>query len=130
MTQPACDWQPADPFDLPEWLGQDALTWVAEHTLSSVQVVGMLTSAAGQQLPLDLLCVDAAFPAPVVCERVRHDAHQAWHYGQVLLLGRAGRTALGVPKARIDADLSCDALRRFAKAIGVRSDRVSVTLRL
>ncbi len=130
MTKPPRDWQPADPFDLPEWLGEDALTWAAEHDLSSVHVVGVLTSTAGQQLPLDLLCVDAAFPAPVVSERVRHDVHQAWHYGQVLLLGRPGNTALGVPVARIDADLSCDALRRFAKAIGVPSDRMSVTLQL
>jgi len=130
MTLARDDWQPADPFDLPEWLGDEALAWAAEHPLSSVHVVGTLTSATGRQLPLDLLCVDAAFPAPVVSERVRHDAHQAWHYDQVLLLARPGRTALGVPVARVDADVSCDALRRFAKAVGVRSDRVSVTLRL
>lgn len=130
MTETLHDWQPADPFDLPQWLGEDALTWAAERTLSSVHVVGMLTSATGQQLPLDLLCVDAAFPAPVVSEQIRHDVHQAWHYDQVLLLHRSGSTALGVPMTRIDADLTCDALRRFAKAVGVASDRVSVTLRL
>lgn len=130
MTAPRDAWQPTDPFDLPDWLGEAAFTWVADHALSSVHVGGTLTSTDGRQLPLDLLCVDAAFPAAVVDEQVRHDAHQAWHYDQVLLLSRHGSTALAVPVARVDADLSCDALRRFAKAVGVRSDRVSVTLRL
>lgn len=130
MTGAADPWQLADPFELPDWLGEEAFTWVADHALSSVHVGGTLTSETGLQLPLDLLCVDAAFPAAVVGEQVRHDAHQAWHYDQVLLLGRDRRTALAVPVAQVDADLACDALRRLAKAVGVRTDRVSVTLRL
>jgi hypothetical protein len=78
-------WQVADAFDLPEWLA-NGFTWQAAETLTGVRVSGEVTGTDGERLALDLLCADVAFPAPVVDDRLRTQAHQAWHYAQVLLL--------------------------------------------
>jgi hypothetical protein len=123
-------WSVADPFDLPEWVGAEQLQWSAGETRSTALITGTLTGESGESLGLDLLCVDVAYPAAVVDDRRRHDAHQAWHFGQVSLLERDGRVAMAVPAIRWDADTVCEALRRFAKAIGVPPSQISVLLRL
>jgi hypothetical protein len=123
-------WSVADPFDLPEWSGAEQLRWSTGETESAALIEGTLTGESGRSLGLDLLCVDVAYPGAVVDESQRHDAHQAWHFGQVLLLEREGRLAMAVPTTRWDADTVCEALRRFAKAIGVPPSQISVLLRL
>jgi hypothetical protein len=129
MTAAPPPWQVADAFDLPEWLA-DGFTWQADETLTGVRVPGQITGVRAQRLGLDLLCADIAFPAPVVSESLRTQAHQAWHYAQVLLLCDGERHTLAVPTTTLGADLACEALRRFAKAVGVSAADVSVTLRL
>jgi hypothetical protein len=130
MSSSPGEWAVADPFDLPEWLGEEQLRWSTEQSESGALVLGILTGDSGATLDLDLLCADVAYPAAAVSERLRHDAHQAWHFGQVLLLVRAGRHALAMPTTRWDADTVCEALRRFAKAIGVPPGQLAVVLRL
>ena len=129
MPPAPAPWQVADAFDLPEWLA-NGFTWQAAETLTGVRVPGEVTGARGERLALDLLCADVAFPAPVVSDILRTQAHQAWHYAQVLLLSDGERSTLAVPASALGADLACEALRRFAKAVGVSSSDVSVTLRL
>ena len=130
MTDAAA-WSVADPFDLPEWVGAEQLRWSTGETESAAVIDGTLTGESGESLRLDFLCVDVAYPAAVVDERQRHDAHQAWHFGQVLLLERdSGPLAMAVPTTHWDADTVCEALRRFAKAIGVPPSQISVLLRL
>jgi hypothetical protein len=129
MPPAPAPWQVADAFDLPEWLA-NGFTWQAAETLTGVRVPGEVTGIDGERLALDLLCADVAFPAPVVDDRLRTQAHQAWHYAQVLLLSDGARDTLAVPAAALGADLACEALRRFAKAVGVSPSDVSVTLRL
>lgn len=122
-------WEIADAFDLPEWLAL-GFTWQSAETLTGARVAGELTGADDERLALDLLCADVAFPAPVVSGELRTQAHQAWHYAQVLLLSDGERDTLAVPTSALGADLACEALRRFAKAVGVSPSDVSVTLRL
>lgn len=120
-----------DPFDLPEWLGSEAATWVAGSSVREVHLVeGALHGSGDQTLPCDLLAVDRAYPVPVLDADGRHDAHQAWTHGQVLILEYAGRTTLAVPGTAFTADLVLEALGRLAKAVGVPADRFSATLRL
>ncbi len=130
MSEPTGAWSATDPFDLPEWLGDDELRWTTKETGSVALIPGELSGAAGHAIALDMLCADVAYPAAVLPEQLRHDAHQAWHFGQVLLLVRDGRHALAVPTTGWDADTGCEAMRRFAKAIGVPPSQLSVVLRL
>lgn len=131
MTDAADEWTVADPFDLPEWLGDQQLRWATTRgTESAALIAGRITGDAGGRFDLDLLCADVAYPAVVLTERLRHDTHQAWHFGQVLLLARDRRHALAMPTTRCDADTVCEALRRFTKAIGVPPSQLSVVLRL
>jgi hypothetical protein len=123
-------WSVADPFDLPDWLGAEPLRWSTTSYESTTHIEGELTGESGQAHPLDLLCADVAYPAAALDESLRHDTHQAWHFGEVLLLEREGRHALAIPATRWDADIVCEALRRFAKAIGVAPSHLSVVLRL
>ena len=57
-------------------------------------------------------------------------AHQAWKYGEVLLVTLDDRMTLAVPGTSFTADLVLDALARFAKAVGARPESFSVLLRL
>jgi hypothetical protein len=61
---------------------------------------------------------------------VRHDAHQAWRYGQVLLVSVDDRLTLAVPGTRFDADLVLDAMSRLAKAVGASPEHYTVLLRI
>jgi hypothetical protein len=140
MSAEASPWQVADPFDLPDWLGEHELTWRTDSSLGDAQAPGTLCGTAkrveGERtadlcLSLAVLGADTAFPLPVVSEPVRTQVHQAWTYGQVALLAGAGSSlAIGVPATSIDIDLVCEALRRFAKAIGVEPHQISLHIRL
>ena len=123
-------WAPADPFDLPDWLGDEPLRWSTVATESSALIEGVLSGESGRAEALDLLCADVAYPEPVLDESLRHDTHQAWHFGEVLVLARGRRHALAIPTTRWDAETVCEALRRFAKAVGVPPNHISVVLRL
>ena len=130
MTDAPAGWSVADPFDLPDWLGAEELRWTTKDTGPTAGIVGVLTGSGDHAVGLDMVCADIAYPAAVLPEQLRHDAHQAWHFGQVLLLERDGRYAVAVPTAGWDADTGCEAMRRFAKAIGVPPSQLSVVLRL
>lgn len=125
-----------DPFELPDWLAEEQVLWQATDEPHSRQAAA---TVHGQVLPLragddglvlDLLAVDVAWPKPVCDEETRHLAHEAWHYGQVVLLDRDGRTTLGVPCTELSSDLVCEAVRRFSKAVGADSSHFLVQLRL
>jgi hypothetical protein len=117
-----------DPFDLPDWLGTEHVVWSAEGILTDDPRVPGWLSSAQRSHPLDLLAVDAAYPRTVCSSRQRHDAHQSWHFGEVLLLEDAGRVAAAVPTVRFDPNLAVDAIRRVAKALGAPSANFTVTL--
>jgi len=123
-------WRRSDPFELPDWLGEQELTWSLDGPLAAAVVSGTLQGDNGQRLGLDIVCADAAYPAPVVDELVRRECHLAWHHGQVQVLENAERHAVAVPVSSLDADTACEALRRFARAIAVDSQRVRVLIRL
>ena len=124
----------ADPFDLPDWLGTVEVNWTARTGLRGAgHVEGELAPAAGHDvapLPCDLLAVDQAYPEPVVDEPWRRAVHQAWTYGQVLLVEYGGRLTLAVPGTELSAGHVLEALGRLAKAVGVRPGRFAATLRL
>jgi hypothetical protein len=123
-----------DPFDLPEWLGAEPVVWTPEGGIHDRYLVtGALTSidpADGRALACALLAVDEAYPEPVADDDLRHMAHQAWKYGEVLLVTLDDRMTLAVPGTSFTADLVLDALARFAKAVGAKPESFSVLLRL
>jgi hypothetical protein len=122
---------PLDAFDLPDWLGEGEVTWTSDDsTRSGASVAGCLVGPDGTRHPCDLLAVDLAYPAPVVDDRVRTAAHQAWRHGQVLLLDEHGRATLAVPGTSFTADTVLDAVTRLAKAVGASPAAWSVRLRL
>jgi hypothetical protein len=119
-----------DPFDLPDWLGTEEVTWTAVTSVhAGHRVEGRLTGGAGT-LPCDLLGADQAFPRAVLDDAWRQQAHQAWTYGQVLLLEYDGRLTLAVPGTGFTADLVLEAVGRLAKAVGAKPDRFIAALRL
>ena len=120
-----------DPFDLPEWLGEEEVTWTSERGLRTGHLVaGVLAGTPQHQTPCDLLAVDEAFPAPVVDDAVRTRAHQVWQHGQVLVVRRARRPTLAIPGSSFTAERTLDALARLARAVGAEPERFSVRLRL
>jgi hypothetical protein len=122
---------PLDAFDLPDWLGEGEVTWTSDDvTRSGAVVAGCLVGGEAARLSCDLLAVDEAYPEPLVDERTRTAAHQAWRHGQVLLLDRDGRVALAVPGTSFTADTVLDAVTRLAKAVGASPASYSVRLRL
>lgn len=120
-----------DPFDLPEALGTDEVTWSSTDGLHGGHLVrGVLTSAGGVALDCDLVAVDDAFPAPVADDALRLRVHQAWRHGQVLLVRYDGRLTILVPGTDFDADLVLTAIGRLAKALGASPFAFAVHLRL
>ena len=72
MTLPIPAFDDVDPFELPTWLGEDDVTWVAEGGLRDQhRVPGTLSSPGHEDLPCDLYAVDEAYPRPVAPEDVR-----------------------------------------------------------
>ncbi len=120
-----------DPFDLPEWIGTEAVTWRAiEPFHGRPRVAGALTGTGDQRHDFDLVAVDAAYPAPVCPERERKAAHRAWEFGEVVLLDVDGRVAAGVPGNRFDENLACEAIRRVAKSVGAGPTSFTVAIAL
>jgi hypothetical protein len=119
-----------DPFDLPDWLGEEAVAWAADRGLSGHLVAGRLTAGDGAELPLDLLAVDQAYPVPVVDDPTRTAVHRAWRHGQVLLVSRDGRATVAVPGTSFGADRVLEALARVARAVGADPAHWSVRLQL
>jgi hypothetical protein len=119
-----------DAFDLPDWLGVGAVTWTARSSIRNGPRVEGELGAGSDVLGCDLLAADVAYPTPVLAEEWRHDAHQAWTYGQVLLVDHAGRLTLTVPGTSFTADLVLEALGRLAKAVGAPPSRFVAALRL
>jgi len=122
---------PVDPFDLPEWLGVEPVTWHGESSIDgrTHRVSGRLTTTSGS-LPCDVLACDLAFPRPVLPDQWRSEAHSAWSREEVLLVEDDGRMTLAAPGSAVDADLVLEAVRRLAKAVGAAPERFTVTLRL
>jgi hypothetical protein len=119
-----------DPFDLPDWLGTDEVTWTARTSVRGGHLVtGELSSEAGS-LDCDLLGADQAFPAPVLDDDWRRQSHQAWTHGQVLLVEYDGRLTLAVPGTDFTADRALEAVGRLARAVGVKPGRFVAALRL
>lgn len=124
----------ADPFDLPDWIGAHDATWTALGSVGAARVEGLLTAddlgRPHEPVALAVVGADVAYPAAVLTEQLRHDAHQAWVHGEVLLVVGHGRYQLPVPGTALGADLLCEAVRRFARAVGAKPDRMTVALRL
>lgn len=119
-----------DPFDLPDWLGTGDVTWAATASARGEPRVPGRLEAGDRALDCDLLAADQAFPLPMLPEAWRAQVHQAWSYGQVLLVEDGGRLTLAVPGTSFNADLALETLGRFAKAVGADPARFAVRLRL
>ena len=121
-----------DPFDLPDWLGIEEVTWTPETGVrSGHHVTGLLSrDGSSERLPCDLLAVDEAYPVPVASDDVRKRAHQAWRHDQILLQESQDRLTLAVPGTAFTADLVLDALSRLAKAVGGSPERYTARLRI
>jgi hypothetical protein len=123
-----------DAFELPEWLGTSHVRWTASSSVRGAQrIQGMLSSpdaAGAEPLPCDLMAADVAFPQPILPDPWRREAHQAWEYGQVLLLSYDQRLTLAVPGTAYSADGVLETIGRLARAVGVTPGRFVVCLRL
>lgn len=126
-----------DPFDLPDWLGEQLVTWAPEHGLGTGHLVqGRLTGSsappAGLEghpaLACDLLAVDQAYPMAVTTPDLRVRAHQMWKHGQVLLTASGERLTLAVPGTSFTADRTLECLHRLSLAVGAHRDRFSALL--
>lgn len=118
-----------DPFDLPDWLGVNEVTWLASQPLTGRSRIGGTLSADGERLACDLLAVDQAFPEPVVPERWRREAHAQWARGEVLALQLDGTLTLVAPGQVLSADLVLVVIGRLARAVGVSPGRFLAALR-
>jgi len=121
----------ADPFDLPAWVGEGQVTWVAASAARfGHHITGCLTCDGEDDVVCDVLAIDQAYPQQVADSGWRRQAHQAWHNDQVLLIVYDGRLTLAVPGHQFTADLVLAALARFAKAVGGSPERFTAALRL
>ncbi len=131
MTGAPAPLDPVDPFDLPEWLGEEEVTWTpASGVRRQQRVAGTLTGEGTEELACDLLAADAAYPIASVVETDRVAAHRAWHQGQLHLGLQATRLVLLVPGHEFTADLALTAIGRLARSVGADPRRYLVTLRL
>jgi hypothetical protein len=120
-----------DPFELPDWLGESQVTWIAERGLATGhRVVGLLTAEGREPLPCDLLAVDDAYPEPVAEEELRVRSHQLWRHGEVLLATDDVRTLLVVPGSRVDTETALQAVARLSRAVGARPGSWAMHLRV
>ena len=124
------DVAPVDPFELPDWVGTERVSWVARSSVRGASHVRGCLAAGDEEIGCDLLAADVAYPQPLLAEAWRRQAHQAWEYGQVLLVSCDGRLTLAVPGTAYSADGALEAVGRLAKAVGVEPDRFVVCLRL
>jgi hypothetical protein len=122
--------EPVDAFDLPPWLGEERVVWVAEDSLGLHHRVSGTLHGPEETEVCDVLAGDHAYPVVALEDAHRREVHQAWRLGQVLLLRCDARLTLAVPGSVVDEPMALEAVRRFAKAVGAPVDRFSVTLRL
>jgi hypothetical protein len=127
---PGVSVEPVDPFELPDWLGSEAVSWSATSRVPGAQRVEGCLRSAGEELPCDLLAVDVAYPRSLLSDTWRHDAHQAWAHGEVLLVSYDGRLTLAVPGTTFTADGTLETIGRLARAVAVDESRFTVCLRL
>src|SRR5262245_31509461 len=98
-----------DAVDLPEWVGTEPVTWRSTAALDSGhRVAGELVGEGGRVLAFDLIAADTAYPRVVCTETERHDVHQAWRFGEIVLLEIEGRVSAAVPASRFDPNLACE----------------------
>ena len=123
---------PVDPFDLPDWVGEGPVTWSASSSLGGSHLVTgeLQAGGTGATLTCDVLACDLAYPLPVLSEAWRHDAHQAWTLGEMLLVEYDGRLSLVVPGTVVTAEPTLEAVRRLARAVGSKPEQFTVALRL
>lgn len=120
-----------DPFDLPEWLGEQEVVWRSENDLRKAhRVVGALAAPGHEPFGCDLLAVDDAYPQPVAADDLRVRAHQLWQHGQVLVTRDDDRMLLIVPGSRIKTDTAIQSIGRLARAVGARPGTWSVLIRV
>lgn len=119
-----------DAFDLPDWIGTAAVTWMADADLDAGPHVKGVLVGGSQRYVLDLLAVDAAYPRPVCPEPERRLVQQAWEFGEILLLDAGGRLAAGTPGHRFDPTLVCEAIRRVARSVAAAPGNFTVSLRV
>ncbi len=117
-----------DPFDLPEWIGAGECTWTTSESVGRARVDGVLVGT--EKMELSVLAADVAYPRAVVGEQLRHDVHQAWTHGQVLLLSQGERFVLAVPGTSLDVDTLYEVIRRFARSVGAQPASFTVALQL
>jgi hypothetical protein len=122
--------EPVDAFDLPEWLATSTVSWTAQSGVRGSRLIRGVLSAPEGELDCDLMAADVAYPEPALDDGWRRLAHQAWEYGQVLLLRYDGRLTLAVPGTAYSADGVLESIGRLAKAVGVRPGNFVVALRL
>lgn len=118
----------ADPFNLPDWIGTGDSTWTTSDSVGDARVDGVLVGT--EKLELSVLAADVAYPAALVSERLRHDVHQAWVHGEVLLLSQGEGFVLAVPGTSLDVDTLYEVIRRFARAVGAAPASFTVALQL
>ena len=124
------DVRPIDPFDLPEWLGTRQVSWVARSSVRGASHVRGCLAGGADEIACDLLAADVAYPEPLLDEAWRRQVHQAWEYGQVLLVGYGGRLTVAVPGTAYSADGVLESVSRLARALGAEPERFRVCLRL
>ncbi len=83
--------------------GTEPVTWRSPDGARRAATASRASCAARpvDEQPLDLLAVDAAYPTVVCTDAERHAAHQAWQFGEVILLDVDGRVAAAVPDAAV-----------------------------
>lgn len=121
---------PVDPFDLPEWLGTAEITWYADSVERGGHLVRGRLSDGSESIACDLLAVDQAWPVPVVDEKERRAAHQAWRIGELMLVEQDGRITLAAPGTGFTADRVLEVLGRLARAVGAEPARFLAALRV
>ena len=121
-----------DAFDLPDWLGEEEVTWTAASSLGDAPLVSGALHGPGesQLLECDLLACDLAYPTSVIGEKWRGQAHHAWQLGEALLVEYDGRLTLLVPGTAVTAEPALEAVRRLARAVGAPAERFTVALHL
>ena len=122
------DLQVADPFDLPDWIGAVDCTWTTTESVGRPRVNGTLVGT--DKFALSVIAADVAYPAAVIGERLRHDVHQTWEHGQVLLLTEGEQHILAVPGTVLDVDTLYEVVRRFARSVGAQPASFTVALQL